>query len=192
MSTAFEFLDRDQRRIGFPRLSFAAFIVLAIFSIVLHFFIIDSTDRLQQKINEVAARVESAAQKVISESGNLLPGEGELVEIEQLTELFNLSVGPARSSWTKFFNALERVLPDNVVLLAIENQKSGRPVFKAEDRDFRLRIAVPDIDSANFLYRKFTDEKAFSSLNFTPKGEIRYQGHTGVGVEVNLTFNSRL
>lgn len=192
MSTAFEFFPRDQRRIRFPRVAFAGFVVLTVFSAVLHFFIIDSTDRLQQELKEVAARVDAAAQKVVKESGERLPGEGELVEIEQLTELFNLSVGPVRSSWTKFFNALDKVLPDNVALLSLENQKSGRPLFKAEDRDFRLRIAVPDIESANFLYRKFTDEKAFSSLNFTPRGEVRYQGFTGISVEVNLTFNNRL
>lgn len=192
MSTAFEFLDRGQRRIRFPRVAFLVSILIAVSSAIMHIFILDSTERLQKKLGEVASRVEIAAQKAVKEAADKLPGEGELAEAERLTEQFNLSMGPTRSSWTKFFNALERVLPDNVVLLAIENSKTGKPLFKAEEKDFRLRLAVPDIDSANFLYRKFSDEKSFSSMNFTPKGEIRYQGHTGISVEINLTFNSRI
>ncbi len=192
MSTAFEFLDKGQRRIRFPRVVFLVSILIAVASAILHIFILDSTERLQKQRGDVAARVELAAQKAVKEASDQLPGEGELAEAERLTELFNLSMGPVRSSWTRFFNALERVLPDNVVLLAIENSKTGKPVFKPEDKDFRLRIAVPDIDAANYLYRKFSDEKSFSSMNFTPKGEIRYQGNTGISVEINLTFNSRI
>lgn len=192
MSTAFEFLGRETRRIRFPRLALLVFTCSLLSFVILQVYMLTSARSLGTELNISAAKVEEAAARSIDAARQLMPKDSEIVEIEKLSAQHNLAMGGSRSSWTKLFNALERVLPEDVVITAIENPRTNRSLFGVEDREFRLRLAVTSIDAANFLYMKFSNEKAFGSLSFTPKGEIKYQDRTGLSVELMFIYNDKI
>lgn len=192
MSTAFEFLGRENRRIRFPRLAMFVFLGSLFGFVILQAYMVTTTRSLGAALNASAARVEVEAARSIDAARQLMPKDSEIVAMEKLSAQHNLTMGGSRSSWTKLFNTLDRVLPEDVVITAIENPRTNRSLFGVEDREFRLRLAVTSIDAANYLYMKFSNEKAFGSLSFTPKGEIKYQDRTGLSVELMFIYNDKI
>lgn len=192
MSTAYEFLARENRRIRFPRSALIVFFVCLAFFVLLNFYTFASTARLKKDLHAAAERVEAEAVRAINETRQFMPNESEIAELEKLSVQHNQSMGGSRSAWTRLFNNLEKVLPADVVIVVIESPRLGRPVFGVDDREFRLRLAVADIDIANLVYMQFSNEKAFGSLSFTPKGPINYQGRSGLSVELIFTFNEKI
>ncbi|MDD2998616.1 MAG: hypothetical protein PHV05_06095 [Candidatus Riflebacteria bacterium] len=189
MTTAYEYLARDRRRIKAP--VFSAAVLLAVTCLLGGVFAVTRyySGKLESDYAKAAGRVANESQNFIDSARTLLPQESTIIDIEQNTETHNLAIVGNFSVWTKLFNNIETALPENSVITAIENTLTGSPVFKAEDRFFRIRIAVAGMEQSNTLYAKLAENKHFESLSFTPKGEISYQGRNGISIELEFKFN---
>ncbi len=189
MSNAFEFYPASGRRLGFPRKSVAAAVVTFVVFVAFNLVIYNSTGRLQKEIALARARFEQDATAVVEKSQKLLPQESEILQLEKIVERHNSALGGIRSVWTHLFNDLSGLLPENVYILAIENSKTSKGIFAAKDREFRFKLAVPGVEVANELYMKLAAAKSFSSLSFTPRGEIILDGMPALSIEVLFKFN---
>lgn len=189
MTTAFEYLNRDERRIKMPVISAAIMLGSSIVIFSLLASMSYSAKKLEADYSQAAERMATKAQTFIDRARSMLPPDSLITDLEQKTMQHNLAISGTYSAWTRFFNTLESALPENSVITAIENTLSSKSSFTAEDRFFRVRIAVSDADQANALYMKLSGIKSIEALSFTPKGDIKYQGRSGISIEVEFKFN---
>ena len=189
MTTAFEFLPRNQRKPVRPLLSMAAMLVTAVGFFVGVLIFQSSAKSLEIEYKNAQARVDSLTMDFIGKAQQKLPDESSLSDLSNRVLEHNLKMGDKRSSWTQLFNTLDAVLPQDSVIIALENQQTGSPSFAAADREFRLRIAVANIDDANALYRNLSTLPQIESLNFAPRGEVIHQGRSGISITIDFRFN---
>lgn len=189
MTTAFEFLPRNQRKPVRPIASIVAVpVTLAAFFIGILIFQ-KSSKNLELEYQKAQSRVEALTMDFISRAEQKLPNERLFADLTHRIEKHNLKTGARRSSWTKFFNTLDIALPDDSVIIALKNQKTGNSSFAPDDREFKIEIAVASIEDANALYRNLSTLPQIESLNFAPRGEIVHQGRTGVSITIDFRFN---
>jgi hypothetical protein len=179
MSTSFEFLKPEEKRIKNPVISLSIFLGTTLVFLLVLVFTRIYTAKLQNEYK--------LAQKFIAQARSFLPDASAVENLKAKIDRHNNSIGGKRSCWTRLFNALEEVLPTNSIITAIENPNDAKPVFLAEDRFFRLFISVPDMETANSLYMKISNHKAFDSLSFSPSG-AGAQNQRGILIEISFRF----
>jgi hypothetical protein len=187
MSTSFEFLKPEEKRIKNPVISLSIFLGTTLVFLLVLVFTRIYTAKLQNEYKLASIRVENEAQKFIAQARSFLPDASAVENLKAKIDRHNNSIGGKRSCWTRLFNALEEVLPTNSIITAIENPNDAKPVFLAEDRFFRLFISVPDMETANSLYMKISNHKAFDSLSFSPSG-AGAQNQRGILIEISFRF----
>lgn len=187
MSNSFEFLQPQQKRIRSPRISLIIFLGSAlIFSFLLVFTRI-YTQSLQKEYDRASNQAKSESMRFVDQARSLLPDSMKISDLQVLSEEHNNAIGGARSAWTSFFNALEEVLPKTAAIISIKKPGSEEKSFAADERLFRLAVAVPDMETANSLYMKISENKAFESLSFNPSNN---QNSTlFILVEISFRFN---
>ncbi|MBU1109506.1 MAG: hypothetical protein KKB51_22685 [Candidatus Riflebacteria bacterium] len=189
MTNSFEFLPADDRRIRTPKISLAIFLLTASAFFVGTFALHSYSVGLEKAYHEASGRVEKETIGFISHAAQLLPNVAAINDLKEKTQYHNLEMGDKTSVWTKLFNALDAVMPEDSVILAIENPKTGKMSFAATDRQFKIRIALTSIDAANAIYMKLAAIPAIESLNFTPRVEKQHQPQQSLNVDLEFTFN---
>lgn len=169
MTTAFEFLDHDTRRIAFPRLTILACAVALMVFVSLDHFAGKSLQTAHNELANVVAELDREIATLVDEARKNLPDDSEIADLELHIHRHNAAVGGGRSAWTQLFNLLEAVLPPSAVLLSLDNPKHNKPLFSAEDRDFRIAIELADGAEANELFARLSSIPAITALNFTPR-----------------------
>ncbi len=189
MTTAFEFLEREERRITLPVRSAVAALAVSVVAFSVLAWMSVYSKRLEKEYAAAAIAIESDSKKFLELASGMLPPEAKISELEAAIQKHNLAIGGIFSVWTRLFNSIEASLPDGAIITAIENPFTGKPIFAAEDRFFRFRIAVTDPDHANAFYLKLSENHALENLNFVPKGEIKFQDKTAFSIEIEFKFN---
>ncbi len=189
MTTAYEYLERDERRIRMPVVSATVAVVSCFFVFTALIYMYFSASRLEREYAAAVTRVKNDAQQFIDRATTMLPPESAISELEQNIQAHNLAIGGGFSIWTKLFNRLDALLPEGAIITAIENPFTQKPVFAAEDRFFKFRVALLNSDDANSFFLKLSETPAFENLSFNPKGEIRYQGRAGFSIEFEFRYN---
>lgn len=189
MSTSFEFLSTEEVRIRTPRISVIVFLSMTLLFGLTVFLTRIYTEQLQLDFKEASQRVDQEAMKFIEEARTMLPAQMVVEDLRVITDEHNNSIGGKRSAWTKFFNALEEVLPANSFVSSIKNASSGKSSFAAENRHFSLIISVPDMETANALYMKISNHKAFDSLSFSPSAAAELNG--SISIEIAFRFREK-
>lgn len=187
MSNSFDFLPREELRIRNPRLSLIVFLGSAlVFSFLLVFTRLYS-QQLQKEFEQLSVKANSESLRFVEEARQMLPQNLVIDDLKVLSEEHNNAIGGPRSAWTKLFNALEETLPKTAAIISIQNQSAEQKVFAAEDRQFRISVAVPDMETANAFYMKISANKAFDSLSFNPS---RNQNSASfILIEISFRFN---
>ncbi|MGM0600548.1 MAG: hypothetical protein ACQETH_12120 [Candidatus Rifleibacteriota bacterium] len=188
MSTSFEFLPEENYQIKFPLSSLLIFIGSAVLFFLILNFMNFYIEGLQQEYNEAAARVEKQASGFIARAEKLLPEMEQIQNLEQQIERHNSAIGGERSVWTKLFNKLEDVLPEEAIISSIKNDKNQATEFAAEDRTFKLLLKTPDMQFANLLYMNISEDSAFESVSFKPSAE-KTPVSDAVVIELSFKFN---
>lgn len=189
MTNSFEFLPADGRRIRAPKISLAIFLVTVAVFFIGVFSLHSYSASLEKAYHDASARVENQTMVFISHAAKLMPDESAIRKLAENTQRHNMEIGEIPSTWTRFFNALDEALPENSVILSIENPKTGNMSFAATDRQFKVRIALTNIDAANAIYMKLATIPSIESLSFTPRGEVRRNGRQSLNVDLEFTFN---
>ncbi|PKL48308.1 MAG: hypothetical protein CVV42_10045 [Candidatus Riflebacteria bacterium HGW-Riflebacteria-2] len=189
MTNAFEFIPANSLKLRQPRLSLAFFLVTATCFLLGIFAMNKYTESLEQSYQETSARLEKETMTFIQRATNMLPDSSALDSVINRTRLHNLAIGGKNSVWTKLFNTLDLALPEDSVILTINNPKSGKAVFAAEDRQFRIRIALTGIEAANDIYARLASLQEIESLSFTPRGEMKQEGRQSLNVDLEFNFN---
>lgn len=189
MTTAFEFLEREERRITLPVSSAIAVLAASVLAFSVLAWMSFYSKRLESEYAAAAIAIENDSKQFIELASGMLPPEAKISELESAIQKHNLAIGGTFSVWTRLFNSIENSLPDDAIITGIENPFTGKPVFVAEDRFFRFRIAVTNPDHANAFYLKLSENHALENLNFVPKGEIKFQGKTAFSIEIEFKFN---
>ena len=189
MTTAYEYIDREERRIKMPVFSAAIALAASITAFALLTGMNHSSRTLEREYAAAAERMQKESQSFIDRASGMLPPETLLTEVERQVNAYNLKIGGKFSIWTRLFNAIENAMPEGALITAIENPFTSKPLFAAEDRFFRFRVAVQNTEQANAFYMKLSEIPAFENLNFTPRGEIKVQGSTGFSIDIEFRFN---
>ena len=189
MTNSFEFFPADARKIRIPKVSLIIFLITAVVFFIGVFALRSYSASLEMAHREASARVENETMGFISRAAQLMPDAAVISNLAEKTRLHNMEMGEKTSIWTRLFNTLDAVLPENSVILAIENPVSGKMSFASADRQFKIRIALTSIDAANAIYMKLAALPAIESLSFTPRGEKQHQGRQSVNVDLEFTFN---
>ncbi len=189
MTTAYEFQNREERRIRMPVYSAITALVVSILVFAVLTGMKVTASNLETEYADAAVRMEKDAQAFINRASSMLPQETTISEIERQVARHNLKIGGKFSAWSHLFNALDTAMPEDAIFTAIENPFTSKSVFAAEDRFFRFRIAVKNTEQANAFYMKLSESKVFENLNFSPRGEIKLQGQTGFGIDIEFKFN---
>ncbi|GAB4272827.1 MAG: hypothetical protein Kow0029_11930 [Candidatus Rifleibacteriota bacterium] len=188
MSTSFEFLLPENRRIKMPFFSIMVFLTTSFFIGLTFFFTSYYTKILQKEYNDASRRVGLLAMKFVDDAKAMLPTDIQIKDLEVITRTHNIAVGGKRSAWTKLFNCLEEVIPNDSYISSITNAASGEASFEADDRYFNLQISVPDTKTANDFYMKISSHKAFDSLSFSPAANSSDTDNTRISIEVKFRF----
>jgi len=189
MTTAFEFLEREERRITLPVSSAIAVLATSVLAFSVLAWMSVYSKQLEKEYAAAAIAIESDSKQFLELASGMLPPEARISELESAIQKHNLAIGGIFSVWTRLFNSIEASLPDGAIITAIENPFTQKPVFAAEDRFFRFRIAVTDPEHANAFYLKLSENHALENLSFVPKGEIKFQGKTAFSIEIEFKFN---
>ncbi|HOI89655.1 MAG TPA: hypothetical protein PLK28_04000 [Candidatus Rifleibacterium sp.] len=189
MTTAFEFLEREERRIALPVSSAIAALAASVLAFSVLAWMSVYSKRLESEYTASAIAIENDSKQFLELASGMLPPEARINELEAAIQKHNLAIGGVFSVWTRLFNSIETSLPTGAIITAVENPFTGKAVFAAEDRFFRFRIAVTDPDHANAFYLKLSENHALENLNFVPKGEIKFQGKTAFSIEIEFKFN---
>lgn len=189
MTTAYEFIDREERRIRMPIFSAATALIASITVFALLAGMNHSSRTLENEYSAAAERMQKESQSFIDRASSMLPPETFLNEVERQVNAYNLRIGGKFSIWTRLFNAIEKAMPEGALITAIENPFTSKALFTAEDRFFRFRVAVQNTEQANAFYMKLAEIPAFENLNFTPRGEVKIQGSTGFSIDIEFRFN---
>ncbi|EKD82545.1 MAG: hypothetical protein ACD_39C01222G0003 [uncultured bacterium] len=189
MTNSFEFLPADQRKIRLPKVSLALFLVSSLIFIISALVLYSYSANLEKTYVSASTRVENETLSFIMRAMQLMPDANAVKDIAAKTQRHNLAMGGITSVWTKLFNALDAVLPEDSAILAIENPLTGKMSFAATDRQFKIRIALTGIEAANDIYAKLAAMQAIESLSFTPRSEIKNQGKQSLNVDLEFKFN---
>lgn len=189
MTNSFEFIPASSLKLRVPRLSLAIFLLSAVLFLGGLFFLRSYSARLEQECKLAADRVESETMNFIQRATQMLPDASAVSAIADKTQQHNLTMGGKTSVWTKLFNSIDGTLPEDSIILALENPHSKKPVFAAENRQFKIRIALASIASANEVYAKLAALQEIESLSFTPRGEVMAMGRQCLNVDLEFTFN---
>ena len=189
MTTAYEFVERDERRITMPIISAAGALLASVIVFTLLAAMNFSARNLEKEYTAAADRMKIESQAFIDRASKMLPDEANISSVEEQVNRHNLKIGGQFSTWTRLFNAIETAMPEGAVITAIENPFTAKALFAAEDRFFRFRIAVNDTEQANSFYMKLSEATCFENLNFTPRGEVKHQGKTGFSIDIEFKFN---
>ncbi len=189
MTTAYEFVERDERRITMPIISAAAALIASVIVFTMLAAMNISAGNLEKEYATAAERMKNESQAFIDRASKMLPDEAKISSVEENVNRHNLKIGGQFSTWTKLFNAIDTAMPEGAVITAIENPFTTKAIFSAEDRFFRFRIAVKDTEQANAFYMKLSEASSFENLNFTPRGEVKHQGKSGFSIDIEFKFN---
>ncbi len=189
MTNSFEFIPANNLSLRTPRLSLTIFLLSAILFLGGLFFLREYSARLEQECKVAGERVESETMNFIQRATQLLPDASTVNTVADMTQQHNLTMGGKASVWTKLFNSIDGALPEDSVILALENPLTRKPVFAAENRQFKIRIALSSIASANDVYAKLAALQEIESLSFTPRGEVKAMGRQCLDVDLEFTFN---
>ncbi|MEW6711999.1 MAG: hypothetical protein AB1403_19405 [Candidatus Riflebacteria bacterium] len=189
MNTSFEFMPKDRLRIRNPRVSLIIFLACSLLLAFVMFYTRTAKKRLEQDFKETSNRAQTESLRFVEEARLILPDSMVLNDLKILTEEHNNAIGNQRSCWTILFNELEEVLPANSYILNIKNQEKETSSFAAESRLFKISVAVPDMDSANNLYMKVTENKAFEAMSFNPASGQNSENF--VLIEISFRFNEK-
>ncbi|HAE40502.1 MAG TPA: hypothetical protein DCG57_17990 [Candidatus Riflebacteria bacterium] len=189
MTTSYEFLPAEDRKIRTPRISLALFLVSAVAFIVSAVVMSSYSKTLEFSYQAASARVENEAMSFISRARDLMPNPAKISDIAAQTSRHNLEMGESTSVWTRLFNTLDAVMPEDSAIQIIENPKTGKMIFAAADRRFKIRIVLAGPEAANDVYARLAALQAIESLSFTPRGEMRAATRQGLAVDLEFTFN---
>lgn len=189
MSNSFDFLPKEQFRIRSPRVSLIIFLASALLFSFLLVVIRLNTKRLQQEFKTASESAQNDSMRFVEEARQMLPQPMIVNDLKLLTEEHNNAIGGERSQWTRLFNALEEALPKTAAIISIKNPNGSNSVFAAEDRQFRLSVAVPDMETANSFYMKISENKVFDSLSFNPSRN--QNSNRFILIEISFRFNEK-
>lgn len=188
MTTSFEFLHRDSRQIHVGRRAPAAFLAATLFFIIVAWWLISSAANAQKEYLRQADEIRTRQMEFTAQANSALPAEGLLDDIETRISTHNtIMIGP-QISWTRFFLLLEDALPQEAVIVRIENAAASGTAFNAGDNHFKMTIAVENADAVNNLYMNLSTMRGIEGLSFTPKGDVTTQERASTLVEVVFQF----
>jgi hypothetical protein len=191
MTTSFEFIKRDERRIAIPRPSIIVFLSSVLIFVVMNLSMRWYSNNLQNEFQKKSSEVKSLAMEFLAKANAKMPDKTVFDQLNLDTLKHNNNMGGIRSSWTSFFNKLEAILPEEAIVMEILNSRTEKSVFDADDRAFKVLIAVKNKDTANEIYRALANKREFESLSFTPKGEVFYQGRNCLSIELAFRYNEK-
>lgn len=192
MTTAFEFLPPKRRQIGFGPIAVVPFFVSAFILTVSVWLLKEDTQRVQDEFTREKSAIEARKTEVISKIRGQTPDPKILSELDAKIKNHNFSLIGRNFPWSKLFETLERVLPDDSVIARIENAQTGNTVFIGDDCKIKILVIVSDPNSNKSFYQKLSAEACFTSLSFTPLEERMYQRKKGVAVELIFTFEDKI
>ncbi|HEY9072102.1 MAG TPA: hypothetical protein VIV61_17720 [Candidatus Ozemobacteraceae bacterium] len=188
MTTSFEFLARDSRRIHVGRVAPAAFLGTSFVVLLTGWLLSGAADRAQTRYKQEAEAIEQRQQELAAQAAHLVPSSARLDELERRIALHNEALIGPRIDWTRLFSLLDEALPPEAIITNIANAVTGEPVFNPGDRDFRLTVAVENADAINRLYMNLLSTRSFEGLSFTPKNDAAVQGRAATLVEIVFRF----
>ncbi|OGK06489.1 MAG: hypothetical protein A2W80_10530 [Candidatus Riflebacteria bacterium GWC2_50_8] len=189
MTNSFEFLPADRRKIRMPKVSLLLFLTTAIVFVISTVSLHKYSSNLEKAYQDASTRVENEAISFIKRALQLMPDPSSVDDIAVKTTRHNLEMGELTSVWTKLFNTLDAVLPEDSAIQLIENPQTGKMMFSAADRHFRIRVALSGTEAANDIYARLAALQAIESLSFTPRSEMKNTVTKGLSVDLEFRFN---
>jgi hypothetical protein len=189
MTTAFEFLPKNERKACRPVYSIISLISLSLAFSAGFVTMREWSRRLEKECNLAKIRAEEVKLNFMTRAEKFLPDETAIKQLAESIRRHNLMMDKRNSAWTRLFNVIDSCLPDDSIILAIENPSSNQPLFSSEDRAFRVKVAVSGIEEANTLYMKLAAINSIVALSFNPRGEMIHQGRKCLNVDLEFRFN---
>lgn len=188
MTTSFEFLHRDSRQIHSGRRAPVAFLAATLLFLVVGWMLSSSATYAQREYLRQADEIKARQVEFTTQAAGALPPVERLDDLEMRISTHNsMMIGP-QISWTRLFSLLEDALPQEAIIVKIENAASGDTVFNAGNNSFRMTIAVENADAVNTLYMNLSTMRGIEGLSFTPKGDVTTQGRASTIVEVVFQY----
>ncbi len=191
MTTSFEFIKRDERRIAIPRPAIIVFLSSVLIFVVMNLSMRWYSSNLQKEFQKKSHEVKNLAMEFLAKGNAKMPDSVIFDRLSDDTLKHNKNMGGIRSAWTTFFNKLEAIMPEDSIVIEILNSRTDKPSFDADDRSFKVLIAVKNKETANSIYRALSSKREFESLSFTPKGEVFYQGRNCLSIELAFRYNEK-
>ncbi|MBF0545698.1 MAG: hypothetical protein HQM08_14740 [Candidatus Riflebacteria bacterium] len=198
MSVSLEFLTVQNRRLAIGRKFPIAFLISFVFIVVLALYL-KKTLEPQHKILEIEKQALSKEEQTLSERAKkALIGAEKVTEIKAQILQHNLELMGKRSKFAYLFTQLEKILPENAVIVQLETLSNKPapitnppkapppPILKNEDREFKMLVLFEDLSTLPILHRRFTGGKDFSNVLINPKGKSSYLGRIGESIEITF------
>ncbi|MBF0409474.1 MAG: hypothetical protein HQM10_19195 [Candidatus Riflebacteria bacterium] len=186
MSLNIDFFPPELRQLGIGRKLPVTFLIAFILLLLFLGYLKNSLIPQRKALEAEKVELRKEEEKLMERAKKALVGAEEVQKVKEKISIHNYNLVEKRSRFVFILSQLEKILPENAVVIKMLESKTKTSLIRSTDSEFILEVLFEDLSTLPILHRRLTSGKMFSNVVINPKGKSSYLGRTGETIEVTF------